>query len=107
MELLEKPRDGRDGQRLSEWRVSASNSVAEFFGNVAGFSAPLRFAQDDKGTALAPRAVAFYLNACQNTKLLSLGNEATSRSSTKNIHETTTGNLKVGTRCKRQPRPRI
>ena len=69
---------------------------------------PLRFAQDDNGTeTLAPRAVAAYLNACQNTKLLSLGNEATSRSSTRNIHETTLGNLKVGTRCKRQPRPRI
>ena len=49
--------------------------------------------------ALAPR-VAFYLNACQNIKSLSLGNAATSRSTIRNIHGITLGSLTVGTKCR-------
>src|SRR5215468_7335961 len=54
--------------------------------------------------ALALRHVAFYLNACQNIKSLSLGNAATGRSSIRNIHGITLGNLTAGTRCRHQQR---
>ena len=54
---------------------------------------------------LALHRLAFYLNACQNTKSLSLGNAATSRSSIRNIHGITLGSFPAGTRCKRQLRP--
>ena len=57
--------------------------------------------------ALALRPVAFYLNACQNIKSLSPGNAATSRSSIRNIHAITLGNLMAATRCRRRPRPLI
>jgi len=56
---------------------------------------------------LALWQVAFYLNACQNTKLLSVGNAATNPSNIKNIHETTRGSFPADTRCKRQQRPLI
>ena len=50
MERLGKPRHGREGQRLSERRVSESNPVALSLANSAG---SFDFAQDNEGTALA------------------------------------------------------
>ena len=57
--------------------------------------------------ALALQPVAFYLKACPNIKLLSLGNAATRRSSIRNIRAITSGNLTADTKCKPRLLPRI
>ena len=80
-----------------------ADHVSEMFAENSGRYSALMCVTE----ALAPRPVAFYLNACQNIKSLSLGNAATSRSTIRNIHGITLGSLMAGTRCRRQPRPPI
>src|SRR5438046_10733126 len=80
-----------------------ADHVSEMFAENSGRHSALMCATE----ALAPCPVAFYLNACQNIKSLSLGNAATSRLSIRNIHGTTLGSFPADARCRRQPRPLI
>ena len=57
--------------------------------------------------ALALHGVAFYLETCPNTKLLSLGNAAISRSNIRNTHAIILGILTEDMKWKHRLRRRI
>src|SRR6266480_3618995 len=76
-----------------------ADRVSEMFAENSGrYNALMRATE-----ALALHRVAFYLNTCQNIKSLLHGTAATSRSSIRNIHGTTLGNLMAATKCRHQP----
>ena len=85
----------------------AISSVVEHLLHTQGVAGSIPASRMFLPAALALQRMPFYLKACQNIRLLSLGNAATRRSSIRNIRAITPGNLTVDTKCKHRLIPLI